>query len=163
MLARRLADQNFTPGGHHEATHTHIHRGHRHRGSRRRDRDIPASRRQRPRHDTHPEVHISTAGDHEFLPHDWRLRRQRHQPSRRRHWLRHPQILFNPKTNTTSIGAAIDLDGGFLYGQMRESEPVTRGVVTGGTGTYRGATGTITAKPLDHDGTMTAVIITYHK
>ena len=45
---------------------------------------------------------------------------------------------------------------------MRESEgPVTRGTVTGGTGTYRGATGTITAKTLDKDGTKTAVIITY--
>ena len=37
------------------------------------------------------------------------------------------RFSFNPKTNTTSIGAAIDLNGGFLYGQMRESEPVTRG------------------------------------
>jgi hypothetical protein len=73
------------------------------------------------------------------------------------------RFSFNPKTNTTSIGAAIDLNGGFLYGQLRESEgPVTRGVVTGGTGTYRGATGTITATTLDNDGTKTAVSITYH-
>src|ERR1700729_3217227 len=50
------------------------------------------------------------------------------------------RFSFNPKTNTSSIGAAIDLNGGFLYGQLRESEsPVTRGLVTGGTGTYRGA------------------------
>jgi hypothetical protein len=73
------------------------------------------------------------------------------------------RFSFNPKTNTTSIGAAIDLNGGFLYGQMRESEPVTRGEITGGTGTYRGATGTITAKALGQDGTMTAVTITYHR
>jgi hypothetical protein len=72
------------------------------------------------------------------------------------------RFSFNPKTNTTWIGAAIDLNGGFVYGQMRESEPVTRGVVTGGTGTYRGATGTITAKTVGQDGTMTAVAITYH-
>ena len=72
------------------------------------------------------------------------------------------RFSFNPKTNTTSIGAAIDLNGGFLYGQLRESEsPVTRGLVTGGTGTYRGASGTITAKTLDNDGTKTAVSITY--
>jgi hypothetical protein len=72
------------------------------------------------------------------------------------------RFSFNPKTNTTSIGAAIDLNGGFLYGQLRESEgPVTRGMVTGGTGTYRGASGTITAKTVDNDGTKTAVSITY--
>jgi hypothetical protein len=72
------------------------------------------------------------------------------------------RFSFNPKTNTTTIGAAIDLNGGFLYGQMRESDgPVTRGIVTGGTGTYRGASGTITAKTLDSDGTKTAVSITY--
>jgi hypothetical protein len=72
------------------------------------------------------------------------------------------RFSFNPKTNATSIGAAIGLHGGFLYGQLRESEgPVTRGVVTGGTGTYRGASGTITAKTLDNDGTKTAVSITY--
>jgi hypothetical protein len=72
------------------------------------------------------------------------------------------RFSFNPKTNTTSIGAAVDLNGGFLYGVMRESDgPVTRGTVTGGTGTYRGATGTITAKALGQDGTKTAVTITY--
>jgi len=46
---------------------------------------------------------------------------------------------------------------------MRESDgPVTRGKVTGGTGTFRGASGTITAKTLDKNGTKTAVTITYH-
>ena len=72
------------------------------------------------------------------------------------------RFSFNPKTNTTSIGVAVDLKGGFLYGVMRESDgPVTRGTVTGGTGTYWGATGTITAKTLGQDGTKTAVTITY--
>jgi hypothetical protein len=47
---------------------------------------------------------------------------------------------FNPKTTTTSIGVAVDLSGGFLYGVMTESDgPVTHGTVTGGTGTFKGA------------------------
>jgi hypothetical protein len=70
---------------------------------------------------------------------------------------------FNPKTNTTSIGVAVDLSGGFLYGVMTESDgPVTHGTVTGGTGTFKGAAGTITAKALDQNGTRIAVTITYH-
>ena len=73
------------------------------------------------------------------------------------------RFSFNPKTNTTSIGVAVDLSGGFLYGVMSESDgPVTHGTVTGGTGTFKGATGTITAKALDQTGTRIAVTITYH-
>jgi hypothetical protein len=72
------------------------------------------------------------------------------------------RFSHNRKTNTTSIGVAVDLKGGFLYGVLRESDgPVTHGTVTGGTGTYRGATGTITARTLGQDGTRTAVTITY--
>lgn len=52
------------------------------------------------------------------------------------------RFSFNPKTNTASLGVAVDLNGGFLYGAMRESAgPVTRGTVTGGTGAFNGATG----------------------
>lgn len=73
------------------------------------------------------------------------------------------RFSFNPKTNTTSIGVAVDLSGGFLYGVMTESSgPVTHGTVTGGTGTFKGATGTIVAKALDQTGTRIAVTITYH-
>ena len=46
---------------------------------------------------------------------------------------------------------------------MSESNgPVTHGTVTGGTGAFKGATGTITAKALDQTGTRIAVTITYH-
>ena len=73
------------------------------------------------------------------------------------------RFSFNPKTNTTSIGVAVDLSGGFLYGAMTESDgPVTHGTVTGGTGAFKGAAGTITAKALDQTGTRIAVTITYH-
>lgn len=72
-------------------------------------------------------------------------------------------IAFNPKTNTTSGGVTLDANGGFLYGTLEfTNSPVTHGKVTGGTGVFKGATGTITAKDLNKSGTRTAVTITYH-
>jgi len=72
------------------------------------------------------------------------------------------RFVFNPKTNTASIGAALDTKDGFLYGVLRESASgVSRGKVTGGTGRYAGATGTITARS-NKAGDRTAVTITYH-
>lgn len=73
------------------------------------------------------------------------------------------RFFFNPKTNTGSLDVAVDLKDGLLYGVLRESGgPVTRGTVTGGTGAYKGATGTIIAKSLDKNDIRTAVTITYH-
>ena len=40
--------------------------------------------------------------------------------------------------------------------------PAVHGRVTGGTGAFRGATGTITARNLNKAGTRTAVTIKYH-
>ena len=79
------------------------------------------------------------------------------------HRLRRAPVRRSTRTTgTASIGAAIDMAGGFLYGVLQESGgPVTHGTVTGGTGTFAGATGTITAKT-NGDGTRTAVTITYH-
>jgi hypothetical protein len=73
------------------------------------------------------------------------------------------RFSFNPKTNTTTIGVAVDTKGGFLYGVLRESSgPVSRGKVTGGTGIFHRAAGTITAKALNKTGTKVAVTIIYH-
>jgi hypothetical protein len=73
------------------------------------------------------------------------------------------RFTFNPKTNTVSIGVAVDTKGGLLYGVLRASSgPVSRGRVTGGTGTFRGVTGTITAKS-NKTGNKTAVTITYRR
>jgi hypothetical protein len=70
---------------------------------------------------------------------------------------------FNQKTKTVSIGATVDVKGGFLYGVLHQGKgPVSRGKVTGGTGSFRHATGTITARNLNNAGTRTAVTITYH-
>lgn len=71
-------------------------------------------------------------------------------------------FTFNPKTDKASGVATVDLLGGFLYGSLTVSNsPDLHGRVTGGTGAYRGATGTITAKPLNKAGSRTAVTIKY--
>jgi hypothetical protein len=73
-------------------------------------------------------------------------------------------FTFNPTTRQASGGVTLDTAGGFLYGVLRiTNDPVIHGRVTGGTGAFRGATGTITAKPLNKAGTRTAVTITYHR
>jgi hypothetical protein len=72
------------------------------------------------------------------------------------------RFTYNPTTKTAVLGATVDLPGGFLYGQLHESDgPVSRGTVTGGTGAFQGATGTITATTLDENGSRTAVTIIY--
>jgi len=69
---------------------------------------------------------------------------------------------FNPKTNSGSINVALSTNGGILYGALKASTgPVIKGTVTGGTGTFKGATGTIVGKQLNKAGTKTAVTITY--
>jgi hypothetical protein len=71
------------------------------------------------------------------------------------------RFAVNPQTGTASIGVALDTSGGFLYGVLQESGgPVSHGTVTGGTGAFAGAAGTITAT--SKTATRTAVTITYH-
>jgi hypothetical protein len=67
----------------------------------------------------------------------------------------------NPATGKVVAGVTVDTAGGFLYGTLKlSSGPVTHGTVTGGTGAFAGATGTITAT--NKTATRTAVTITYH-
>jgi hypothetical protein len=67
----------------------------------------------------------------------------------------------NPKTHSAAGGVALDTSGGFLYGTLKFSNsPVIHGTVTGGTGAFKGATGTITGKSVSK--TRTVVTITYH-
>ncbi len=72
------------------------------------------------------------------------------------------RVVFNPQTNTLSIGVAITNSGGFLYGALHQpaASLVAHGTVTGGTGIYAGATGTITATS-NKAGNKIAVTITY--
>jgi hypothetical protein len=65
---------------------------------------------------------------------------------------------------TTAVNVTVDTAGGFLYGTVTintsTGAPIN-GKVTGGTGSFTGATGTIKAKNLNKAGTRTAVTITY--
>jgi hypothetical protein len=71
-------------------------------------------------------------------------------------------FAFNPKTHTASGDLTLDTHGGFLYATLKfTNNPVTHGSVTGGTGIFTRATGTVTGKGLNKSGTRTAVTITY--
>ena len=69
---------------------------------------------------------------------------------------------FHPATNTASGGVALSTSGGFLYGALKftSTSNVVHGTITGGTGAFKGATGTITGTQ-NKAGTQTAVTITY--
>lgn len=71
--------------------------------------------------------------------------------------------VFNPATMTGRGGVTLVTGSGFLYGTLRFGHgPVTHGRVTGGTGKFKGVTGTIVGTNLNKSGTRTAVTITYH-
>jgi hypothetical protein len=71
-------------------------------------------------------------------------------------------IAFNFKTDVASASLTLDTAGGELYGTLSlTSSAVSRGKVTGGTGAFRGATGTVVGKSLNKSSTRTAVTITY--
>jgi hypothetical protein len=74
-------------------------------------------------------------------------------------------LYFTATSATTgAANATIDTKGGFLYGTFNvnfKTGAVTNGKMTGGTGAFKGATGTITAKSLNASGTKHAVTITY--
>ena len=69
--------------------------------------------------------------------------------------------LISP--TTAAINITVDVNGGMLYGtaMLNGEGVVSDGKVTGGTGEFQGATGTITVKSLNTAGTRHAVKITY--
>ena len=72
-------------------------------------------------------------------------------------------LVFNPKTETAKLNFTAVTGGGVVYGVARaSSNPVIHGTVTGGTGAFKGASGTIVARNLNPSGSKTAVTITYH-
>jgi hypothetical protein len=72
-------------------------------------------------------------------------------------------FVANPKTETAKLNFTAVISGGFVYGvASASSSPVIHGTVTGGTGIFTGAAGTILAKNLNAAGTKTAITITYH-
>ena len=64
-------------------------------------------------------------------------------------------------SGTGAANVTVDTKGGFLYGtfSISKSGTITNGKVTGGTGTFKGATGTIKVKTISN--TKHAVTITY--
>ena len=74
-------------------------------------------------------------------------------------------IYFAATSATTgNVNITGDISGGFLYGTGTinfKTGAFSNGKVTGGTGAFAGATGTIKAKNLNAAGTRTAVTITY--
>jgi hypothetical protein len=74
-------------------------------------------------------------------------------------------LYFTAVSATTgNVNATIDTTGGFIYGTLTvnfKTGAISNGKVTGGTGSFVGATGTIKAKNLNKPGTRTAVTITY--
>ncbi len=73
-------------------------------------------------------------------------------------------LIYFAATSPTSgaVNITVDSNGGFLYGTATVSirtGAITNGKVTGGTGSFAGATGTIKAKAIS--GTKHAVTITY--
>jgi hypothetical protein len=67
-------------------------------------------------------------------------------------------------TGSAAINVTVATSGGFLYGTgtiSLKTGAFSNGKVTGGTGSFKGATGTIKAKNLNKAGTRTAVTIIY--
>ena len=75
-------------------------------------------------------------------------------------------LYFVATSRTTgAVNVTVDTSGGLLYGTLKinfSTGAVTNGKVTGGTGKFKGASGTITAKNLNKQGTRTAVTVKYH-
>jgi hypothetical protein len=72
-------------------------------------------------------------------------------------------IAFDLKDAKGTAYVAVDLKGGILYGKigLSQSSPDMKGVVTGGVGIFKSASGTITSKPANAAATKYAVTITY--
>jgi hypothetical protein len=69
---------------------------------------------------------------------------------------------FNLKTGVAKGNVALVTNGGILYGVLTATQSSIKGKVTGGTGKFKGAKGTIVAKNLNTTGTRTEVTVTYH-
>lgn len=71
--------------------------------------------------------------------------------------------VFNPNTGSVKIDVAFDAKGGFMYFHLHSTSQSTfAGTMTGGTGKFKHAHGTLTATNLNSAGSRTAVIIKYH-
>lgn len=69
-------------------------------------------------------------------------------------------VYFTVTGNSALVNVAFDIKGGLLYGTVTTTNAgkTFTGKVTGGTGTFKGATGTITAKTLPRHKTAIAIV-----
>jgi hypothetical protein len=71
--------------------------------------------------------------------------------------------VFNPKTGSVKLDVSFDAKGGFMYFHLHStSESAFAGTMTGGTGKFKHAAGSLIATNLNKAGTRTAVTIKYH-
>jgi hypothetical protein len=69
---------------------------------------------------------------------------------------------FNPSTNRVHINVAVARKGGLLFAQLSaKGNNDLHGTVTGGTGKFDGAVGTVTAHSVSNK--KTAVTVKYHR
>lgn len=63
--------------------------------------------------------------------------------------------------NTAVANVALDINGGFLYGVVTTTDggKTFSGKVTGGTGAFKGATGTITGKAISSTKTAVTIVV----
>ena len=75
-------------------------------------------------------------------------------------------MLYVKLVSSTSadLNITVDVNGGMLYGtaKLNSKGMVVDGTVTGGTGAFAHAAGTLTVQTLNKAGTRHAVKITYH-
>jgi hypothetical protein len=72
-------------------------------------------------------------------------------------------FTVNPSTGKIRADAVINTKGGFLYGIVTTTTTsrVSHGKVTGGTGAFEDATGTIVGRDLNKSGSRSVITITY--
>jgi hypothetical protein len=70
---------------------------------------------------------------------------------------------INPKTGRANVLVTFDAKGGVMFGAVVASlgKPTSKGIITGGLGAYKAASGTIVAKALDKSGDRLAITIHY--
>jgi hypothetical protein len=72
--------------------------------------------------------------------------------------------VFDPKTGSVTIDVSFDAAGGFMYFHLHATDSKGdsfAGKMTGGTGAFKNATGSLVAHNLNKAGSRTAVTITY--
>ncbi len=72
-------------------------------------------------------------------------------------------LAFNLRTGVGKGNVIIVAKGGTVSGTLTLTQSSISGNVTGGTGAFAGARGTISARNLNAKGTRTAVTIRYHR